>query len=293
MHLPSRIDSLVLSFLDHYASDETYLKYMFYQRQGYRLNLKNPRSFSEKIQWIKLNDHNPLYTELADKYKVRFYIEKTIGKDYLIPLIGIYKTANDIDFDELPEQFVLKCNHGMGCNVICRNKAFLDFEKTKVQLDEWLQTDYSHYKREYHYKNISPLIVCEQYMKDNDSVELLDYKFFCIGGNVEMIQVDFDRYKNHKRNLYDVNWNLLNLRISFPNYTEKKIPKPEKLNEMIEIAKKLSDGFPQVRVDLFLINNKIYFGEMTFTSGAGFSRYFPRKQDFVLGDKLRLPGLEN
>ena len=108
-----------------------------------------------------------------------------------------------------------------------------------------------------------------------------------------MIQVDFDRYKNHKRNLYDVNWNLLNLRISFPNYTEKKIPKPEKLNEMIEIAKKLSDGFPQVRVDLFLINNKIYFGEMTFTSGAGFSRYFPRKQDFVLGDKLRLPGLEN
>ena len=289
MHFPTRFDPFVLKILDRFCSDETYLKYMFYQRLGYRLHIKSPRSFNEKIQWIKLYDRNPLYTKLADKFQVRDFVKVKIGEKYLIPLLGVWERPEQIDFNSLPNQFVLKCNHGMGCNIICKDKKTLDQEKTKRLLAKWLKTDYSHYKREYHYKAIKPLIVCEQFMKDNKTDELIDYKFFCIGGKVQMIQMDFDRYKNHKRNLYDTNWNLLDLRISFPNYLNINIPRPDSLDEMIKCAETLSEGFLQVRVDLFLINNAIYFGEMTFTSGAGFSRYEPIEEDFKLGEKVILP----
>lgn len=288
MKFPTRILNIALSVLNFLNSDKLYLKVMFYQRLGYWPNLKEPKSLNEKIQWIKLNDRNPKYSEYADKYKVRDHIKNTIGEEYLIPLIGVYNTPNDINFEKLPNQFVLKCNHGYGCNIICHDKSKLDIKRTKSLLARWLKTDYSQYKREYHYKAIKPCIICEEYMIDKKYKELFDYKFFCFQGEVEMIQVDLNRFDNHTRNLYDKNWNLLDLQISFPNNKEINLKKPEHLDKMILLAKELSREFPFVRVDFYVINERIYFGEMTFTSGAGFSRYNPICEDFRLGSLLTL-----
>lgn len=289
MRIPIRLVNICLFLCDLIHADSLYLKIMFYSRLGYRLNLKNPRSFNEKIQWIKLFDRNPKYSEYADKYRVRSFIEKELGKEYLIPLIGVYKNAEEIDFSMLPERFVLKCNHGYGCNIICNDKSKLNIEEAKSKLNGWLKKDYSKFKKEYHYKEIKPLIICEEFMIDNKYQDLFDYKFFCVGGTVQMIQVDFGRFEKHTRNLYDRNWNLLNLEISFPKNSEITLKKPVLLDKMIEFAERLAKGFAQVRVDFYVINERLYFGEMTFTSGAGFSRYKPLSFDYELGSKVVLP----
>lgn len=289
MGIPSSISKRVIQFLDKYASDEIYLSWLFYYRLGYWPNLRHPRSFNEKLQWMKLHDHNPLFSLYADKYRVREHISETIGEKYLIPIYGVYDSAEDIDFDILPDEFVLKCNHGAGCNVICQDKNKLDRIETIRKLNDWMAKDFSHYKREYHYAAIERKIICERFMKDEESGELRDYKFFCIDGKVQMVQVDLGRFSNHTRNIYDINWNLLDVEISFPRDTEHIIARPRELEEMLNIAEILSKEFMQVRVDLYVINHRVYFGELTFFSGAGFSKYNPRQFDFILGEKLKLP----
>lgn len=288
MKIPSFIFNSVLQFLDKHASDELYLSWLFYNRLGYWPNLCHPKSFNEKLQWMKLHDHNPLFTLYADKYRVREHIAKIIGEQYLIPIHGVYDKAEDIDFDTLPNQFVLKCNHGAGCNVICKDKSELDREEAIRKLNGWMAKDFSHFKREYHYASIERKIICEKFMLDKESGELRDYKFFCIGGEVQMIQVDMGRFTQHKRNIYDKYWNLLDVEISFPRYTECNIDPPKELSEMLKIAETLSKEFLQVRVDLYVINHHVFFGELTFFSGAGFSRYNPRSFEIELGKKLHL-----
>lgn len=289
MKIPSFIYTSVSNFLDKYASDELYLSWMFYHRLGYWPNLHRPKSFNEKLQWMKLHDKNPLFSLYADKFRVREHIVETIGEGYLIPLLGVFNKAEDIVFDSLPNQFVLKCNHGAGCNIICKDKTRFDRRAAIIKLNEWMAKDYSHFKREYHYASIERKIICEQFMTDRETGDLRDFKFFCIGGEIQMIQVDMNRFSNHTRNIYDKDWNLLDVEISFPRDTTCKVAPPKELPEMIAIANKLSKDFKQVRVDLYVINHKVYFGELTFFSGAGFSKYNPRKFEIELGKKLRLP----
>ncbi len=290
--ISGRLYKSALAYYDRRNDDERYLKVMFHHRLGYWPDLKHPRSFNEKLQWLKLHDHDPKYTLYADKYAVREHIREVLGDEYLIPLLGVYRSAAEIDFDSLPDQYVLKCNHGASYNVICTDKSRLDIDDTRKKLDQWLSMDFYREKREYHYRDIEKRIVCEKYMKDDQTAELNDYKFFCIGGKVRMIQVDFDRHTDHRRNLYDTEWNLLDVEISFPRAPELHKEPPARLHEMIAAAEKLSAEFPQVRIDFYYINGKVYFGEMTFFSGAGFSRYVPRSFEFELGKQLVLPEKE-
>lgn len=288
MKIPGFLYIRILRLLDRYGTDASYIKWMFLHRLGYWPNLEHPRTFNEKMNWIKLNDKNPKFVEYADKYTVREHIKRVMGEEYLIPIIGVYDSAEDIDYSALPNQFVLKCNNGAGYNVICKDKCSLDIKGTNAKLNKWLKTDFSKGKREWYYKEIPPKIICEKYMEDKQSDTLFDYKLFCIGGKVQFIQVDFDRFRDHRRNIYDCNWNLMEWGINFPRDVERIVEKPLVLREMIEFAEKLSAEFKQLRVDFYVINGHLYFGEMTFFSGGGFTNFKPQLMDKRYGDILQL-----
>src|SRR5699024_5952469 len=229
--------------------DDIYLKAIYRARMHKKLNLKNPITFNEKLQWLKINDRKPEYTQMVDKYEVRKYIEAQIGEEYLIPLLGVYDTFEEIDFDKLPNQFVLKCTHDSGGLVICHDKSQLNIKRAKKKINKCLRRNYYYLGREWVYKDINPRIVCESLMVDESGVELKDYKFFCFSGEPKIIQVDFSRFTNHKRNFYNLEWDLLDLSIKYPNDPNTKIIKPDKLEEMIKLASKLSSDYPHVRVD--------------------------------------------
>jgi hypothetical protein len=256
---------------------------------GYKLNLKNPKTFNEKIQWLKLYGNLEKYTDLVDKYEVRKYIAKTIGEEYLIPLIGVWDRFEDIDFEKLPEQFVLKCNHDSGSVIICKDKSSFDIRKARNKLNECLKQNFYYPSREPQYKNIKPRIICEKYMVDESGIELKDYKFFCFSGEPKIIQVDFNRFTNHKRNLYDVKWNYIPVSLGCPTEPNTAIDKPSNLQEMLDLAKKMSENIPHVRVDFYLIQDKIYFGELTFAHGGGYEKFEPEQFDFEMGSWLELP----
>jgi len=283
----SAIKKVIWKLIEIALPDKLYLSILFKQRLGYAMNWKNPQSFNQKLQWMKLYDRNPLYSICADKIEVRDFVAKTIGEKYLIPCLGIYDRAEDIDYSSFPNRFVLKCNHGAKYNIICKDKTQLRIYDTNKVLNKWLKSKFWRLKREYHYKTIKPRIICERYMEDAITGELNDYKVFMFDGKPYMIQVDLNRFGKHQRNIYDPKWNLLDVEISFPN--GPNVPKPKVLDEMLECAGKLAEGFKEVRIDFYLVNEKLYFGEMTFFSGAGFSRYKPRKFEFEMGKKLKLP----
>lgn len=267
---------------------------IWYQRvMGEYLNLDNPRTFNEKIQWLKLYNSTPIKTRLADKYLVRDWVKEKIGEQYLIPLLGVYDKFEDIDFDKLPNQFVIKCNHGSGWNIIVKDKSKLNLSEVKEKLDKWMSTNFAFKVGcELHYKNMQPKIIIEKYMED-DSGDLRDYKFLCFDGIVKYIWVDGERYSEHKRNLYDLKWNLLKKKIGEGRIYQniKNCPKPYNLDKMIEFATLLSKDFSFVRVDFFEANKKLYFGEMTFTSASGTHITEPKSFIFELGDLIKLPKL--
>lgn len=264
-------------------SSKFYIKCSYKWRTGEKLNLSNPKSFNEKIQWLKLYDRNPMYTILADKYHVREYVSKTIGDQYLIPLIGVYDNVDDIPWDKLPTKFVLKCNHASGTNIICKDKSKLNIRDSTKKLKKWMKMNYYWRGREWAYKNIKAKIICEKYMVDESGVELKDYKIFCFHGEPKLIQVDYNRFVNHKRNLYDTSWNYIDASIEYPNDSTVHIKKPDKLEEMLELARRLSAGFPHVRVDFYSIAGKIYFGEMTFYPESGYGKFNPKELEFQMG----------
>ncbi|OUO56595.1 glycosyltransferase [Candidatus Avelusimicrobium gallicola] len=264
----------------------------WYQKvTGKYLNLDNPRTFNEKTQWLKLYDSTPLKTRLADKYLVREWIKEKIGEQYLIPLIGVYDKFDDIDFDKLPNQFVMKCNHGSGWNIIVKDKSKLNLAEAKQKIDTWMATDYStRWGFELHYRNIVPKIIIEKYMEEV-ATALYDYRFFCSYGDVKQIWLDvYSGTPNHKRKIYDRNWNELNITVKWPRL-ETPVEKPQKLADMIRFAEILSKEFSLVRVDFYLIGNHIYFGEMTFTSMSGIGQFNPEKEDLKLGNMIKLPAL--
>ena len=257
--------------------------------RGYKRLLKKNRIeyFGEKIQWIKLYGNLETYKDLVDKYRVREYVEKKIGKKYLTEIIKVYSSTNEINFEELPDRFVLKLNTGSGYNIICKDKEKINRKKVIKQLNNWLKEDYFKIKKEPQYKNIEKKIICEKYM-ENKKGELLDYKLFCFNGKTEFIEVDFDRFENHAMNFYDLKWNLMDLKKGkYPNYSGK-LEKPENLNEMIEVAEKLSEELPFARIDLYDVDNKIYFGEITLTPAGGLTPFIPLDKDLLYAKKIKL-----
>lgn len=273
-----------------FISDKCYLKLLFKRYMGYSLDLQNPNSFNEKLQWLKLYDRNPLYTILTDKIKVKKWVAEKIGEEYIIPTLDIWEKPEDIDFNKLPDKFVLKCNHNSGKGLfICIDKNKIELKSIIRELKRGLKEDYSLTSGEWPYKNIKRKILAEKYISSSNGEDLKDYKFFCFNGNPKVIQVDYDRFTNHKRNLYNIEWQRLPFKLEYPTDWKYEIEKPENLMEMVEIAKKLSSGIPHVRVDLYNVNGKVYFGEMTFFHGSGYEKFEPIDWDYKLGDFLELP----
>lgn len=254
------------------------------------LNLKNPKTFNEKLQWLKLYDRNPLYTQLVDKYEVRKYIAKTIGEDYLIPLLGVYDSFDDIKFDVLPDEFVLKCTHDSGGVLICADISKLDMAAAQKKINSCLNRNFYYIGREWCYKNVKPRIVCEEYMVDESGNELKDYKFMCFNGEVKCSFVCLNRNMPTGLNVdfYDMDWNQMPFERHYPS-SGTKISKPKSYYKMIEFAERLSKGIPFVRVDFYEISGEVYFGELTFYPGSGFKEFTPESYDELLGSWITLP----
>lgn len=271
-----------------WMSDEAYLKLRFRAAMGYKLDLEHPRTFNEKLQWLKLHDKNPLYPQLVDKYAVKEYVASLIGEEYIIPTLGVYNSFEEIDFEKLPEQFVLKCTHNSHCIYICRDKSKLDKERAERLLKRGLQRDPVRYAREWPYGQVPRRILAEQYMEDESHEELKDYKIFTFWGKAAMAYVDFGRFTKHMRNHYSLDWEYMDVSTTYPSDPQYVIPRPEKLELMIELAERLSQNIPHVRVDFYSINSRIYFGELTFYHEGGFGKFDP-KLALWLGEQLKLP----
>lgn len=271
-----------------FIPDKAYLKMVFKAELGYKLDLVCPKTYNEKLQWIKLYDRKNEYTLYADKYKVRDYIAEKLGERYLVPLFGVYKKASEIPWDKLPNKFVLKCNHDSGTNIICTDKTKLDMLETERKLNAWLKGNAFWGGREWCYKDIEPCIICEEYMGTKDGMPPDDYKIMCFNGTPKLIQVHHDRYGNHTLDFMDTNWKKTGIVQGPPNSTHD-IPKPEKLDEMLEIARILSKDMPYVRVDLYVIDGEIKFGEITMYPTSGFSKFKDPETDRILGEWIKLP----
>ena len=280
----------VRGFLN-WMSDSAHVRLMYRLKLDKKLNLDNPQTFSEKLQWLKLHDRNPMYTKMVDKYEVREYIKEKLGEEYLIPLLGAYDSFDEIDFDELPTQFVLKCTHDSGGLVICKDKSKLDLKQAKKKIKKSFKRKYYYHSREWPYKNVKPRIICEKYMVDESGMELKDYRLFCFNGVPRFVAVDFsitDKTKT-RRNLYDMDWGLMEEGITYPRVLVKNVQKPAKFDEMVKLSKILSKDIPHVRIDFYEINGKVYFGEMTFYHQSGFGRIYPEEFDYKMGSWIELP----
>ena len=296
--------------------DAVYLKICYKIRTGKKLNLKNPTTFNEKLQWLKINDRKPEYTRMVDKFEVKKYVAEILGEKYLIPTLGVWDSFDEIDFDSLPEQFVLKCTHDSGGLVICKDKSTLDKTAAIKKIKKSMRYKYFYCGREWPYKNVKPRIIAEEYIEDsNDSLSktdaingilysdlqkkhgLLDYKFLCFDGKVKALFLDIGvigesggHAEQYYRNVYDRNGSLMPVKETRDNYPIPVIL-PENLPEMIDIAEKLSENIPHLRVDLYRLNNgEIKVGELTFFHGSGMSNIFiPEEWDEKFGSWIKLP----
>lgn len=282
----------LLSFIP----DSVMLKIQYRIKQGYSLDLQNPKRFTEKIQWLKLNNRKDIYHVMVDKARVKDYVAGIIGEQYIIPSYGIWYSFEDIDFDSLPEQFVLKTNTGGGgLNVvICKSKKDFNKEEARKKLVFKPGVTKKSSGREWPYENIKKCIIAEAYMQNNDDEELVDYKFYCFSGEPYYCQVISGRNSVETIDFYDMQWQhqeFIGLnprgRHSVKN-ADAKSNKPATLSQMIEIARKLSHGQPFLRVDLYQVDNKVYFGEMTFFPASGFGTFRPDEWDYKLGDLIKL-----
>lgn len=276
-------------FYNH-MSDEEYLSRKYQLYFGQKLDLQNPQTFNEKLQWLKLYNRKPEYTVMVDKYKVREYIAQELGEEYLIPLLGVWDNPDEIDFDALPNQFVLKCNHNSGLGMcICKDKSELDISKVKVELRKGLKQDYYLTGREWPYKDVPRKIIAEKYMEDV-SGDLKDYKFYCFNGEMKFVMINSDRNTSRptRADYFDRDFNWLDFTWGY-SHAEVYPKKPEQFEKMVAIVEKLAKGLPHIRVDLYDCNGKIYFGELTFFDGSGFDKIEPLEWDYKIGKLLKLP----
>ncbi len=286
---PHLVASRMLPFISkHIKSDKLYIKLFYTSYTLKKMDFKNPITFTQKIQFLKLQNTSPLCTQMVDKFEARSLVANKIGEEYLIPLLGVWDKFDDIDFDTLPEQFVIKTTHDSGGLSICKDKNKFDVAVAESKINKSLKRNYFWNGREYPYKNVTPRIIAEKYMKDDARDELLDYKFFCFNGEPKFVQLDTNRFVNRNTDFYDTNWN----KLPFYSKSIKQIsdiaPKPHKLDEMLDIAKVLSKGFAFLRVDLYLINESVYFGELTFHPDGGVIPFIPKDWEVEIGKMIKL-----
>ncbi len=275
----NKMEAMSLEELMNYDAE------LFEKRHGTPLDWNNLQTYSEKMQWEKIFDHNPLKATLSDKYLVREWIGRQIGDEYLIPLIGVWKNPDDIDFSSLPNQFVLKTNCSSGDVIIVRDKKSLSKKQIrgyKAKLKYYLHMKFGYNTCELHYNDIEPRIIAEAFI-DSGKKDLQDYKFICFDGKAYYCWVDSDRFHGHKRDVYDMDWNLQDWHQYSYSHSEIPVEKPDNFERMKELAERLAQGFSHVRVDLYNVDGKIYFGEMTFTNSSGFEKIEPIDADYMLG----------
>lgn len=281
--------TFVLQRIFKYVPDKPWVKFKYYSHFRKKLNLENPKTFNEKLQWLKLYYQKESHTRMVDKCEMKAYVTEKIGPGYVVPLLGVWNSVDDIDFEKLPNQFVLKATHDCAGLVICKDKTKLDIEKTKNILRQAMKNSYYLYYREWPYKNVVPRVIAEQFMVDESGTQLKDYKIFCFDGEPYCVQVDFDRFSGHKKNLYTLDWELMEFSFNYPAHPEVEIAKPPALEKMLEMARVLSAGEPYVRVDFYSVEGKPYVGEITFFPASGYGKFVPEKYDRILGDMIKLP----
>lgn len=275
-------------------NDKNFLKLKYKEKFGKRLNLDNPITFNEKLQWLKLYDRQDYYTKLVDKNSAKEIIGKIIGNEYIIPTLGIYENFEDIEFSKLPKKFVIKCTHDSGGIIICKDKDKLDLKKAKKKINNSLKKNYYYQWREWPYKNIEPRIIVEKYMDDRLNSQLNDYKMMCFNGKVKCSFVCTDRDNKEKGlavTFYDINWNRMPFRRHYRN-DDKEIAKPKNYERMIELTEKICKKIIFARVDWYEIGGRLYFGEVTFFPGAGMEEFEPEEWDYKIGNMLILPEIE-
>ena len=275
-----------------FVSDEIFLSVLFRLKVGYWPNLKNPQSYNEKLQWLKLNYRRAEYTEMVDKVAAKEYVARIVGSEYIIPTIGIWDNINDIEWERLPNRFVIKASHDSGGVVVCKDKSKLNIEETVALLSGTGKRDYTKYNKEYAYHDVPHRYIAEEYMEDESGFELKDYKIFCFNGTPEFLFVATGRQQHDTRfDFYDLEFNHLPVKNGHPNADLWPV-KPENFEEMLMVAEKLAKGLPHVRVDLYNINGKIYFGELTFFHFSGLTAFTPVEWDYRFGEYMTLPTTE-
>lgn len=281
--------SIIKDFIYRCIPDKFYLMNKFYKTFGYKINLKKPQTYNEKLQWIKLYDRNPIYTKMVDKYKVRKIVEERIGQEYLIPLLGVWEKFDNINFDLLPEKFVLKTNHDSGgVWIIEKNK--MDYNLLRNEVNKHLKTNFYWKFREWPYKRVKPLVIAEKYITDETGKQLKDYKFYCFNGQVKLIMRASNRQSIDtptQMDYFNENLETVKMTWGYPA-NDNPAPLPKNINELKTLASKLAEGINEVRVDLYTDTEKIYFGELTFFDGAGFDKIEPQEWDFKLGSYITI-----
>lgn len=275
--------------------DKLHIKARYALKMGKKLNLENPQTFNEKLQWLKLYDRKPIYTAMVDKYEVKQYIAERIGEEYIIPTLGVWDRFDDIDFNVLPNKFVLKCTHDSGGLVICKDKSVFDKAAAKKKIEKSLKRNYFLIHREWPYKNVKRRIIAEKYMEDSKTSELRDYKFYCFNGEPKFLYVSegLADHSTAKLSFLNMDWTFAPFRRNdFQNF-DNLPEKPQNYENMCELAGQLSKNIPFLRVDLYEINGKIYFSELTFSPGAGFTKFYPEQWDYTLGEWIKLPEKED
>ena len=284
--------SLLLNRVGRFVSDENFVKWTYYLTFRKKLDLDNPQTFNEKLQWLKLNDRHEEYTQMVDKYEAKKYVANLIGEEYIVPTLGVYDSFDEIDFDKLPNQFVLKCTHNSGGIIICRDKATLDISKARKQMTKWLKKNPFWTNREYPYKNVKPRIIAEQYMQQEDGESLRDYKVLCFNGKAKLIELHRFRYTERQtQDFYDTDWNKTTISQGggFVDVSIELFPKPENLDEMIVLSEKICADMIHCRADWYNISGHLYFGEITFFDGSGLDAFDNVDDDFLLGSWIKLP----
>lgn len=267
---------------------ELYIRHVYQKKTGEKLNLRAPKKFNEKIQWLKLNYHNPILTRMADKYEAKKVVKELLGCDRSVPTAAIFDRPEEIRLEDLPDAVALKATHGSGWNIIARDKSELDEDAVKSYFKFWLGKSYYIYSKEWAYKGITPRVICEPLLIDDHGALPLDYKVFCFDGEPKFVQVDFDRFSQHTRAFYDQEWIKQPFSVGYP-LSKKTLEPPSRLVEMLDLARSLSADLPFLRVDQYIVGDAIFIGELTVYPGNGLERFSDEAWNLKLGDLLALP----
>lgn len=281
------IHRMLPKFVKNKLSDKSYLKIEFPAHTGYILNLNNPITYNEKLNWLKLYDRKSIYSSMVDKYEAKKFVSQIIGDEYIIPTIGIWDCFEEIDFDKLPNQFVLKCTHDSGGVVICKDKNDFDIEQAKRKINSSMKRQFFYVCREWPYKNLTPRIIAEEYL-ENGSNSLIDYKIYTFNGNAKLAMVNTGRGVDTRADYFNKEYEWMDLKWGY-EHADEKPKKPQNYEKMYELAEKLAKGTYELRVDFYEVNGKVYFGELTFFDGGGFEPIYPVEWDIKMGEWIKLP----